>query len=78
MKRGCSFVSFVVKNKPEHNIVKVIREKYGDCFDDAELIYIARYSDNEGWTLNGHWIGINTESAIRTIKKENISYAGTK
>lgn len=74
MKKGHSYISFVVKEKPDHPLVKALRESHPTRFDDGLIIYASHWATDAGWTWDGFWIGFTLKEAIKTIKEGGFGF----
>jgi len=75
MKKGHSYISFYVKEKPGHPLVNALREVYRNNFDDGIVIYASHWATDAGWTIDGIWIGFTLTEAIRNIKEGKFKYS---
>jgi hypothetical protein len=67
MKKGESYNCFYAKDKPKHPIVKALKEKYGNAFDEGYLVYASTFSDCCGWTIDGYFINYTIKSSVKCI-----------
>jgi len=64
-------ISFIVKDKPKHPIVKALREAEGSNWDNSEMVYMPYNTEYCGWCVDGFFIGYTIKSAVERLKSGN-------
>lgn len=63
-------ISFTVKDKPKHPIVKALREAEGNKWDDGNIVYMPHNTEHCGWSIDGYWIGYTIKSSVERLNKK--------
>jgi hypothetical protein len=74
MKKGHSYISFNVKDKPSHPLVKALKEVYKKDLDEVFIIYASHWATDAGWTIDGFWFGFTLAEAIKNVKEGKFNY----
>jgi hypothetical protein len=70
MKKGESYISFTINDKPNHPIVKELIKQNTDIDKDGLIIYASMYATDAGWSLDGVFIGFTIKASIQAIKND--------
>jgi len=65
-------MTFKIRDRPNHPIVKALRKANGNKYDESELVYMPRFSQDWGWLIDGYFIAYNRQGAITAIKHNKL------
>jgi hypothetical protein len=63
-------IQFRLKDKPNHPIVKAIKEYEPNMYSENDLIVYSPHFDSTcGWTIEGHFLGFTKTEVVETYKR---------